>query len=202
MKLTGIDCQTPSNKISNEDIIELVNYHSITNYNNNITELITLVRKFLSLTGIESRFWRNKNEKPIDLIKESVDNALKMANMEKHDIDLVIYSSIDRGFIEPANSSFICKALGLNNVRNFDVVDACMGWASSVQIANSFLMSSQSINSILIINAEFPMDSKGSVLPNNFTIRDKKELRYKSASFTLGEAASACIFRKRHFCKL
>jgi 3-oxoacyl-[acyl-carrier-protein] synthase III len=196
MKLTGIDCQIPSRQIFNEDIVELVKCYSVVHYNHNLTELEALIKKFLFLTGIESRFWRKKNEKPIDLIKCSVDNSLRMANIDRRDIDLVIYSSIDRGFIEPANASFICKALGLNNVRSFDIVDACMGWASAVQVANSFLESSPSINSVLIINAEFPMDNKGSVLPNNFTICDNKELRWKSASFTLGEAASACVFQK------
>ncbi|HEY6974974.1 MAG TPA: hypothetical protein VH396_01725 [Chitinophagaceae bacterium] len=196
MRLTGIDCQIPSRQIFNEDIVELVKCYSEAHYNHKLTELETLIKKFLCRTGIESRFWRAKKEKPIDLIKTSVDNSLKMANIDTRDIDLVIYSSIDRGFIEPANASFICKALGLNNVRSFDIVDACMGWATAVQVANSLLESSSSINSVLIINAEFPMDNKGSVLPDNFTICDNKELRWKSASFTLGEAASACVFQK------
>jgi 3-oxoacyl-[acyl-carrier-protein] synthase III len=196
MKLIGIDCQIPSNQIFNEDVIELIKYHSASSYDGKLSELDTLVRKFLLLTGIESRFWRQKKEKPIDLIIQCVNTALEKACLQKQDIDLIIYSSIDRGFIEPANASFICKTIGFSNVRSFDVVDACMGWASAVQIANSFLSSSQSINSILIINAEFPMDDKGTVLPNNFKIQNKNDLKWKSPSFTLGEGTSACIFQK------
>ncbi|MDQ3022235.1 MAG: hypothetical protein M3R36_16930 [Bacteroidota bacterium] len=196
MKLTGIDCQIPSKKVLNENIIELVKHYSGSSYNNNIDELEIFVRRLLLTTGINSRFWRQENEKPIDFIIESVENALKMSGLQKNDIDLVIYSSIDRGFIEPANASFICKALGLLNVRSFDIVDACMGWASAVQVANSFLISSSSVKSVLIINSEFPMDSQGAVLPDNFKIKDNDELRWKSASFTLGEGASACIFQK------
>ncbi|MDB5122426.1 MAG: 3-oxoacyl-ACP synthase [Mucilaginibacter sp.] len=195
MKLVGIDCQIPSNKIANADIIDLVKYYSTPTFSD-LKGLEVFVRKYLSLTGIESRFWREKNEKPLDLIKQAVDNALKMAHLQLKDIDLVIYSSIDRGFIEPANSNFICKALGLNNIRNFDIVDACMGWASAVQVAASFLNNSSHYHSILIVNAEFPMDEKGAVLPSNFTIKQKSELQWKSASFTMGEAASASIFQK------
>lgn len=196
MILTGIDCQIPSRKISNENIIELVKYNSSSISGSKMHELEVLIEKIMKRTGIESRFWRKKNEKPLDLILHSVDNALKMSDLNRNEIDLVIFSSIDRGFIEPSNASIICKAIGLDKVRNFDIVDACMGWASAVQVANAFFISSPSIKSILIVNAEFPMDSKGSVIPHNFTINDKKELKWKSASFTLGEAASSCIFQR------
>ena len=195
MKLTGIECLVPSSRIFNEDIVELVKYHSASTYQGNLKELETIIKKFLSKTGIESRFWRNK-EKPIDMIMQCVDSALKMSGLQKKDIDLVIYSSIDRGFIEPANAAFMCKALGLKDVRNFDIVDACMGWASAVQVADSFLNSSKTISSVLIINSEFPNDKLGTILPNNYTIKEKNELKWKAPSFTLGEGASACIFQK------
>src|SRR6185295_19133944 len=184
MKLTGIDCQIPSRRICNEDIIELVRHYSAPQNNSDqLKELEVLAGKLLVKTGINSRYWRTKNEKPIDLIVQSVENALRMSNLQKHDIDLVIYSGIDRGFAEPANASFICKALGLYHVRNFDVVDACMGWATAVQLADSFLQNPSAINSILLVNAEFPMDDHGSVIPHNFTLGDKKELKWKYASF-------------------
>jgi acyl-CoA:acyl-CoA alkyltransferase len=196
MKLSGIDCQIPSNKIFNEDIVELVKYHSHSNYNGNINDLETYLRRFLVLTGIESRFWRAKSERPIDFINAAVDNALKMANLSKDDIDLVLYSSIDRAYLEPANASVLCKSLDFANTRNFDIVDACMGWASAVQVAESFLYSNTAIRAVLIINAEFPMDDRGAVLPKNFILHNKEELQWKLPSFTLGEGASASIFQR------
>ncbi len=203
MKLTGIDCQIPSNKISNQDIIEMIKYHSTAQYKGEIGDLENWVRRFLSITGIKSRFWRDAKEEPIDLIRIASDRALKMAGLKGNQIDLVIYSSIDRGFVEPANASFVCKAIGLEKTRCFDIVDACMGWGSAVQTANAFLHSDSTINSIMIINAEFPMDPIGSVLPNNFTIHNFEELQWKSPSFTLGEGVSVCIFQNNDssFCK-
>ncbi len=198
MVVAGIDCQIPSKKISNEDIIELVKYHSKASFSGKLSDLEILVNKFLVLTGIESRYWRN-DEKPIDLLVTCVENALKMSGINRNEIDIVIYSSIDRGYIEPSNASLLCKVLGIGNSRNFDIVDACMGWASALEVASSFLNSSKTINTILIVNAEFPMDREGVILPVNFTISDKKELRWKSASYTLGEGASACVLRKSSF---
>jgi 3-oxoacyl-[acyl-carrier-protein] synthase III len=196
MRLSGIDCQIPSNKIVNEEIIELVKFYSTEKYNGSIKDLEELLRRFIKITGINSRFWRSKNEKPIDLLITSVDRSLKMAGLHRNDIDLVIYSSIDRGFLEPANASFVCKAIGLNNTRCFDISDGCMGWGSAVQTANSFLCSYSEIETVLIINSEFPMDCPGSVLPKNFTINTISELDWKAPSFTLGEAVSSCIFQK------
>jgi|SRR6185436_3990407 len=197
MRLAGIDCQVPSNKISNDEIIDLVKYYSAGFFDGNLQDLELIVKKLLKKTGITTRFWRNKKEKPIDLLNAATDRALRMARINKNQIDLVIYSSIDRGFIEPANASFICKILGLKDVRCFDIVDACMGWCSSLQVINSLFKSDQSLNYAMIINAEFPMDYPGTVLPHNFTINNLNELKWKFPSYTLGEGVSITIFEKK-----
>lgn len=196
MRLIGIDCQIPSNRIYNEDIIELVRFYSSQKYEGSIKDLEVLTRRFLKLTGSGTRFWRAEKEKPIDLIIKATNRALKMAGIQKEDIGLLIYSGIDRAFIEPSNTSFLCKALQIKNIRSFDIVDACMGWASAVQTANSFLKTDESLEYVMIINSEFPMDKKGTVIPANFTIHKVNELDWKSPSFTLGEATSVCIFKK------
>lgn len=196
MRLIGIDCQIPSNKISNEDIVEMVKFYSSSHYNTSLQRLEIIIRRFLKLAGSNTRFWRNAKEKPIDFLNLAVNRALKMAGISKKDINLVIYSGIDRGFIEPCNASFLCNSLGINNVRCFDIVDACMGWSSAVQTAHAFFTADESLEYALLLNAEFPMDKKGTILPDNFTIKEPKELDWKSPSFTLGEAASACIFQR------
>ena len=196
MRLTGIDCQIPSNKISNEDIIELVRFYSQLHYKGGLHNLETIIRRFLKLTGSNTRFWRNPQEKPIDLLDHAVNRALKMSGIGKKDINMVIYSGIDRGFIEPSNASFLCHSIGMNNIRCFDIVDACMGWSSAVQTAHAFFKADPSLEYIMLLNAEFPMDKKGTILPENYTIKELKELDWKAPSLTLGEAASACIFRR------
>lgn len=186
----------PSQKIHNEDIIELASFYSLKKYHGHIDELQTLIRRFLKLTGSNTRFWRSPKEKAIDLIDTACRRALKMAGIESREIDLVIYSAIDRGFIEPSNASFLCKSLGMSKARCFDIVDACMGWNTAVQTIDSFFKSDESLEYAMIINSEFPMDQKGTIFPNNFTIKEKNELKWKIASFTIGEAASISIFKR------
>jgi acyl-CoA:acyl-CoA alkyltransferase len=196
MQLIGVDCQIPSCKIHNEDILEMVKYYSASVFNGHLHDLETLVRRFLKITGINSRFWRGEKEKPIDLIRISVDRALKMAELVNKDINMVIYSGVSRGFIEPSNASVICNSLGMKHVKCFDIVDACMGWSSSMETADAYFSKDISLEYIMLINAEFPMDQKGAVLPVNFTIQDQTQLDWKAASFTLGEAVSVCILKR------
>src|SRR5437868_166100 len=95
MKLTGIDCQIPSRRMGNENIVELVEHYSAPHNNDDkLKELEVLIKKLLFKTGINSRYWRKKNEKPINLIVQSIENALKMSNFQKQNINLVIYSRI------------------------------------------------------------------------------------------------------------
>ena len=196
MRLTGIDCQIPSCIISNNDILELIKYHSNKCYQGSLDDLETIVKRFLKLTGIETRFWREDNEKPAKLIEQAAYRALRMAGIERDEIDLLIYSGVDRGFIEPANASHMCKVLGLKNPRCFDISDACMGWGTAIQIAEALMLSNNSLKKSMVINAEFPLDKNGAVLPENFRISNNDELKYKLASYTLGEAVSVSVFEK------
>ena len=195
MRLTGIDCQVPSIKVTNEDVIELILFYSAGHFEGSLEELETLVRRFMKLTGIRTRFWRREKEMPTELIQIAAHRALKMAGLVKKEIQVLIYSGIDRAFIEPANASFISKLLGIR-CRSFDIVDGCMGWSTSVQTAYSYFRADRSINHIMVVNSEFPMDKNGVILPNNFTINGIKELGWKSPSFTLGEGTSVSIFSR------
>lgn len=194
MILKGISSQIPSQKISNQEVLELIKFYSLPLYNGNINDLEIIINNFFKATGIKNRFWRKKGEKSINLIEVAVTKALKMASLNHSDIDLVIYSSIDRGFIEPANASIISNNLGINHCRSFDVVDACMGWCTATQVAQSFLETEEKIKNVLIISSECPMDKDGAIFPENFKIKNHRELQWKASSYTIGEAVTATIF--------
>jgi acyl-CoA:acyl-CoA alkyltransferase len=195
MLVQGINCIIPSNKIDNKEIIELVTYYSKPVFNGDIKDLQTAIKTSLKNSGIESRYWRKPKERPLDLIYESYIQCLNTSELLPKNIDLLIYVGIDRGFIEPANANFIAKKLGLLNVRTFDIVDACMGWCTATQIAQS-LIKNKEVETVLIISSECPMDENGTVFPRNFIINNIGELKWKFPSFTIGEAVSTTILCK------
>ena len=198
MKIAGVNCVLPSQKIDNREIIELVSYYSRNIFRGDVENLKSIIKQNLENSGIKTRYWRNPKERPLDLIYDSFNQNIIVSDISKKDIDTVIYVGVDRGFIEPANASFIAKKIGLPNARTFDIVDACMGWCTATQIAQALIKSEEAKN-ILIVSSECPMDKNGIVFPGNFKVKDLNELKWKFPSYTIGEAVSTTILcRSNH----
>lgn len=192
MKIIGIEGKKPSKRVSNQDIIDLINHYSKESFSDNLPSTLMIIDKLFERSGIKSRYWLEEDEHPMTLMKTTFNNAMAQANIRKEDIDLLIYSSVSRGFTEPANSTFVAKALGLT-CRNYDVVDACMGWVSSMKIIND-TMKAGAIRYAVIVNMEFAASIKdGPGIPKNFSLGSISELAYKFPTFTIGEAVTVTI---------
>jgi 3-oxoacyl-[acyl-carrier-protein] synthase III len=191
MRIIGIAGTLPSQKISNQDVLDLVTERSQAQFNGDLPHTLMIIDKLLKKNGTECRYWLAENELPMTLLEKAFVAALKQANIDKNDINLLLYSSVSRGFIEPANSTLIAKALGLT-CRSHDVVDACMGWVTCMDIIND-KMKAQAIRYAAIINMEFGIGAPRSFATDNFTLRSTPELTYKFPTYTLGEAVTVTI---------
>lgn len=192
MKIESVALSLPSWEVANEEVIDLIRHHSKPVFQGNLEKALRKIDIILKKTGAEKRFWlnRQKNEKPIDFIVESVESALKKANLEKDDIDLLIYVGVGRGFIEPGNSYLVAQALGMKKVRCFDLIDACMSWSATMQIIDSLFKTGQ-YKSAMIVNGEFTV--QGGPLFKNYTLKNEEQIEYTFPSFTVGEAATCTI---------
>ena len=65
---------------------------------------------------------------------------------------------------------------------------------TSLEISYNFLNKNNYKNA-LIVSSEFPMDSKGGIIPDCFTICNLKELEYKLAALTIGECCTATLIK-------
>lgn len=191
MKIIGLSGLLPSRCVTNQDVLSLVERHSKETFQEDLPKTLKTIGKLLDKSGMETRYWLDVGERPMELMEAAFNAALSQANISKKDIDLLIYPNVTRGFIEPANSTFIAKALGLN-CRNFDVVDACNGWVTAMDVINS-KMEAGEIRYAAIVNMEFGMSEGGPVMPKNFSLQSSSELAYKFPSFTVGEAAVVTI---------
>ncbi|MEO8383042.1 MAG: hypothetical protein ABI779_25520 [Acidobacteriota bacterium] len=192
MHLSGVACALPAQRIYNQEILELVAYYSGGIYPGDLRVLTSSIDAKLRRTGIVSRFWRAPKERPVALLRNACDAALREAKLGPNEVDYVIYVGVDRGFAEPANACFIAKELGMRTARTFDVADACHGWATATEIAQALFASAPGAVA-LIVSAEFPMRLDGKVVPECFRISDDTELDFKFPAFTLGEAATASV---------
>lgn len=192
MYLAGVAYALPAERIFNDEILELVTYYSRGVYTGDFGALLSSIDAKLRRIGIASRYWRSPKERPIALLQRACEAALKQSNVDRNEVDFVIYVGVDRGFAEPANACFIARELGMNRARTFDIADACLGWSTGTEIAQALFASAPGAVA-LIASAEFPMRLGGAVIPECFKIASDAELEWKFPAFTLGEAATASI---------
>src|SRR6185503_17714990 len=192
MRIAAVHCLLPENEIGNDEVLDLVCYYSRNKFPGSLDELRNSIRQTLVSTGIRTRFWRGKGVRPLDLIADSYHAMVGQAGISRKDVDTLIYVGIDRGFVEPANANFVASKLGLRHTRAFDIVDACMGWCTALQVSQALIAKGDAHN-VVVVSSECPMDLGGTILPRSFTIADSDELRWKFPAFTLGEAVSITL---------
>jgi len=189
VKVAAISYRVPSLRMTNDDMIAMVD-----RLNPKVSSLrkvpyFRAVEKLYNRLGAKSRYVRDieAGEKASDLILSAMDDALSRAGMAPDDLDLLIYCGVGRGFLEPANSYFYARARGMKTTNCFDVVDACMSWVRALQISQLLLREGAARN-IMVINGEFHLG-----LHDNWEIGTLASLSYTFPMFTIGEAATATI---------
>ena len=190
MRIDSVGVRIPSKKVTNDDILRLLEEHS-----NGVSKLVLktyqrMVKGLFNVAGSEVRYMRDaeKNEKASELIFGAMTDALQKANLTKDDIDLLIYCGVGKGFLEPANAYFYAQKLGMS-ASCFDIVDACMSWIRALEISYEFFRGGR-YKHIMIVNGEF---NSHHGLPDNFKVKNLRQIEYTFPTYTIGEAASATI---------
>jgi len=105
-------------------------------------------------TGIKERRVANEDQNTSDLGVEAAKVAIKRANIDKNDIDLVICATISPDyFCMPSTAILIADKLGLKNIMAFDISAACTGFIYALSIAKAYIESNNAKN-VLIVGAE------------------------------------------------
>lgn len=105
-----------------------------------------------SRTGILERRI-SKGEDTIYMATESAKAAIKNANIDVKDLDLIIVATLTPDNFMPSTACSIQKNIGAINALCFDISAACSGFIYGLEIAYSMLKNS-SRNKALIIGAE------------------------------------------------
>lgn len=194
MKISGIAYAFPERVVSNQDIIQMVREGSESSFDGNLGRALQSVNIYLNHIGAKNRRWLGTEDKAFDYTERAVNEALSQANLERSDIDLLIYASIDRRVLEPAMAFFVAKALGLHNAQCFDVTEACSSWTRATQVAQAFLEGGLYKN-ILIVTSEYVHHGVKDKI-DSFKISDIEELEWAFSSFTVGEGSTATVLTK------
>jgi 3-oxoacyl-[acyl-carrier-protein] synthase III len=191
MRIAANSAIYPQYIVDNDEILSLVRQNTPALRLVPGHPVLAEVLEFLSTTGAKRRHWLAANEKPIDLIQQAFGVAMERAQLDRADLSNLIYCGVDRPILEPSSAALIANELELPKVRAFDVVHACLGWFTALQIAGD--RADYHGETTVIIGAEFPMTYGGVARPINFDLTAPERRRWKYASFVLGEAAAATI---------
>lgn len=105
-------------------------------------------------TGIKERRIAASDECTSDLGAKAAIQAIRRADIDKSDIDLVICATLSPDHLcMPSTACLISQKIGINNVMAFDVSAACSGFVYMLQIAKAFIESGIKKN-ILLVGAE------------------------------------------------
>jgi 3-oxoacyl-[acyl-carrier-protein] synthase III len=194
MNIASVKSALPSRVVSNAEVIDLIRFHSKANIGAELEKVLHDIGYYLRFSGSQNRRWLAQGERPIDLLIEAIDGALAEGGARRQDVDLILYTGIGRGFIEPGNSYHVANALGLTSVECFDIIDACMSWVRALFVAETLLKGGLYRN-ILVVNAEFNVNAGDAVFPRVFALDSPAAVEWTFPAFTLGEAASATLLR-------
>lgn len=103
-------------------------------------------------TGISERRI-STGENTTQLATKAAKLAIKQANIEPDEIDLIILATITPDFFTPSVASLVQAELGLKGIPSFDISAGCTGFIYGLQIADNFIKAGQE-QCILVIGAE------------------------------------------------
>ena len=191
MIIENVAASFPTRKVSNEEVVDLIRFHS-KHFDGDLSQALGAVKTFLDHSGLITRHWQADGERPIDHLAKVVSSALQGTSLQCTDIDLFIYVGVGRGFREPGNSYMVAKSLGIVRAECFDVIDAGMSWTRAISLVDSLFKTDQYRNA-LVVNAEFNVTAGGPLFPTIFSLKGPGQVDPALTSYTVGEAATATL---------
>ncbi len=104
-------------------------------------------------TGIKERRIADDNQATSDLAFEAATIALKRADLDAGNIDMIIVATITGDMPFPSTACFLQNRLGASHAVGFDINATCSGFLYALYIADGFIRSGMH-RRILVVGAE------------------------------------------------
>lgn len=123
--------------------------------NNDLSEFLDTSDEWIKTrTGIERRHVLSDNESLLSIGKEACLRALKMADCDPAEVDMLICCTLMGDFISPSLSCMLSGALGLRqDCFTIDQNMGCCGFICGLRTADAFFMSG-SVKKVLVVSSE------------------------------------------------
>ena len=147
-------------------------------------------------SGIKERRFSQSDESFADLAVNASREAIKDAQIDPLDIDMVLFCGIDRDCPEPSTAHNVQKEIGASNATCMDVSNACLGILNGLSVANAYIGVGGAEN-ILICSGEKPSIVTLDIIRQLKGANSKKVFRKLLGALTVGDAGGAFIVSKK-----
>ena len=150
--------------------------------NNDLTKMMDTSDEWIrERTGIEERRWVNDNKLSTSLMGTfAAEKAIKNANIDKNDIDFIIFATLSPDYYFPGSGVLLRRNLDIKEVGALDVRNQCSGFVYALSIADQYIKSGMYKN-ILVVGSEI---HSGAL---------DKTSRGRSVSVIFGDGAGAAV---------
>ena len=164
--IKGLGFYVPENVVTNEDLTKMMD---------------TSDEWIRERTGIHERRWVNNKKLSTSLMGTyAAEKAIEDANIDKNDIDFIIFSTLSPDYYFPGSGVLLQRNLEIKEVGALDVRNQCSGIIYAISIADQYIKSGMYKN-ILVVGSEI---HSGGL---------EKTSRGRSVSVIFGDGAGAVI---------
>lgn len=137
-KILGTGSYLPTQVRSNVDLEKMVD---------------TTDEWIVTRTGIKERRIAAADETVADMGAIAAKNAIEMAGIDKHDIDLIIVATTSGSHAFPSSACQVQHQLDIHGCPAFDIAAACSGFVYALSVADQHIKSGMCKN-VLVIGAD------------------------------------------------
>lgn len=125
-----------------------------------------------------------------DYAVAAAQQCLEQNGVQAEEIDLILSGQIARQYFEPATAMEIAAKLGLERTHAFDVTAACVSHLEAIQAAAAYFALHEEYRTALVCTSEL----FGHFI--SYDVQTVKDLYFKSAGLTVGNASSCVLLRR------
>ena len=167
--IKGLGFYVPDNVVSNDDLSKIMD---------------TSDEWIKERTGIEQRRWVNDKKLTTSMMGTyAAKNAIKDANIDKNEIDFIVFSTLSPDYYFPGSGVLLQRNLEIKEVGALDVRNQCSGFIYALSIADQYIKSGMYKN-ILVVGSEI---HSGAL---------DKTSRGRSVSVIFGDGAGAAVISR------
>lgn len=122
--------------------------------NNDLSKKVDTSDEWIrSRTGIVERRFADENQSTSDLSLEAGSEAMRNANIQPDEIDLLLVATITPDMAFPSTACILQHKLGLGKIACFDLEAACSGFLYALDVADAMICSGR-YKKALVVGAE------------------------------------------------